>query len=285
MTSPDPPTASSPAPRRAELADFLRSRRLRLDPETVGLPQGGRRRTPGLRREEVAMLAQTSTTWYTWLEQQRDIRVSAPLLDRLADALRLDPGERAHLFALSGQPAPIRDVPREDVPPAVQRFIQGLHDRPASVLGRRWDYVAWNRAAEAVFGDITHRAPEDRNVLRRLFLDPSRRSFYTDWPCAAAATLAQFRADSAPHIDDPWFTALIEEISARSPDFRRLWARHDVKGNADGLKDFQHPTAGRMIMEHLILRVPDAPHLRIIVYNALPDWDTPEKLRRLLAAD
>lgn len=283
MTIQEPPASAPPALRRAELADFLRSRRQRLSPEAAGLPTGARRRTPGLRREEVALLAETSTTWYTWLEQQRDIRVSAPLLDRLAVALRLDAGERAHLFALAGQPAPLRDVLHEDVPPSVLRFIHGLHDQPATVLGRRWDDLAWNRAMAAVYGDFAERPPEFRNVLRRLFLDPTRRSFHTDWPSAAAVLLAQFRSESAPYLDEPWITGLIDEISARCPEFRRLWARHDVRASPDGLKDIQHPTAGRMLFEHLILHVPEAPHLRIVVSTPLPDFDTPAKLRRLLA--
>ena len=268
--------------RRAELADFLRSRRTRLTPEQVGLSGAGRRRTQGLRREEVALLAETSTTWYTWLEQSRDIRVSAPLLDRLARALRLDDGERRHLFALASQPLPIGSASRECVSPAVERFVQGLAN-PAYVLGRRQDYLAWNRAASAVFGDVGRLPPEERNVLRRMFLDPARRRFHTDWACAAAAILARFRADSAPFVEEPWFAALIEELNTRSPDFRRLWAKHDVRVNPDGLKDFQHPQVGRMVFEHLILRLPDAPDLRVVVYTPLPEHDTAAKLADLLA--
>ncbi|MFC4452540.1 helix-turn-helix domain-containing protein [Deinococcus sonorensis] len=278
-----PPELNLTLDRRAELADFLRTRRMRLSPEQVGLGGAGRRRTPGLRREEVALLAETSTTWYTWLEQRRDIRVSAPLLDRLARALLLDHGERTHLFALAGLPLPLSTELHEDVSPAVERFIHGL-SQPAYVLGRRWDYLTWNAAAEAVFGSLWLLPPEERNILRRLFLDPERRLFHTDWHCAAAGLVARFRADSAPFLEEPWMAALIEELQTRSPDFRRLWARHDVRGDPDGLKDFQHPEMGRMIFEHLILRLPDAPDLRVVVYTALPEWDTPAKLQRLLAA-
>ena len=284
MTISEGGTAGHPVTldRRAELADFLRSRRMRLTPEQVGLESGNRRRTLGLRREEVALLAQTSTTWYTWMEQRRDIRVSAALLDRLAGALRLDHGERLHLFALAGQPLPLGSGPREDVSPAVARFVHNLHEQPAYVLGRRWDYLTWNAATNAVLGDIGSLPSAERNVLRRVFLDPARRSFHTDWDCAASGILARFRADSAPFVDDPWFTALIEELRACSPEFRRLWAKHDVRGAADGIKDFQHPEVGRMVFEHLIFRLPDAPDLRVVVYTPLPEYDTPAKLRRLL---
>ncbi|ULH17042.1 helix-turn-helix transcriptional regulator (plasmid) [Deinococcus sp. KNUC1210] len=267
--------------RRTQLADFLRSRRMRLSPEQVGLSSTGRRRTQGLRREEVALLAETSTTWYTWLEQRRDIRVSGPLLDRLALALHLDAGERLHLFALAGLPLPLDTALHETVSAAVQRFIHGLHDQPAYVLGRRWDYLAWNRATELVFGC---RVAAEHNVLRRMFLDPARRQLYTDWNCAAAGMVARFRSDCAPYIGEPWCAALVEELSTTSPEFRRLWLQHDVKGSPDGLKDLQHPQMGRMMFEHLVLRLPDAPGLGIVVYTPLPDWDTPAKLRKLLQA-
>ncbi|AFD27047.1 helix-turn-helix transcriptional regulator [Deinococcus gobiensis] len=275
---------ASPLDRRRELAEFLRSRRLRLRPEQVGLTAGlgSRRRTPGLRREEVALLAETSTTWYTWLEQRRDIRVSAPLLDRLARALRLDAGERLHLFVLAGQPLPLSTAPSEQVSAATERFVQGL-TQPAYVLGRRWDYLTWNPAAARVFGLGPDLAPDERNVLRRLFLDPGRRLLYTDWACAAAGMVARFRSDIAPYIGEPWSAALIEDLNARSPEFRRLWARHDVWSNPGGLKDFQHPQMGRMTFEHLVLRLPDAPGLGIVVYTALPEWDTPAKFARLMA--
>ncbi len=269
--------------RRAELADFLRSRRERLTPEQVGLSAAGRRRTPGLRREEVAMLAETSATWYAWLEQRRDIKVSAPLLDRLAHALQLTPDERRHLFALAGQPLPMAvNPPLEVVTPALERFIHGLRDQPAYVLGRRWDYLAWNAAACAVLGDIGALAPDRRNLMRRLFLDPARRHLHTDWACIAANTVARFRADSAPFIGDPWFDALIADLRCGSPEFRRWWDRHDVRDAPNGRKDLQHPTVGRLVFEDLLFRVPDAPHLRVVVYTPLAEHDTPAKLRALL---
>ncbi len=279
LTLPDVPIALD---RRSELADFLRSRRRRLSPEQVGLNSGGRRRTPGLRREEVALLAETSTTWYTWLEQRRDIRVSGPLLDRLARALQLNAGERLHLFALAGLPLPLDTAPHEEVSAALERFVQGL-PHPAYVLGRRWDYLTWNRAAQLVFGPLDELPAAERNVLRRMFLDPARRRLHTDWACAAAGMVARFRADCAPYIGEPWCAALIEELTTLSPEFRRLWAQHDVKGSPDGLKDYQHPQAGRLMLQHLILRLSDAPGLAIVAYTPLPDLDTPGKLARLLA--
>ncbi len=269
--------------RRRELADFLRTRRGRLAPERVGLPRGARRRTPGLRREEVAQLADVGTTWYTWLEQERAIRVSAQVLDSIARALQLDGAERRHLFLLADQPLPPLPPPFEErVSPALQRLLDAQGRNPAYVVGRRWDRIAWNGAARAVFDDFPTLPPRERNTVWRLFTDPTKRRFHVDWVGTAQHVLAQFRADSARHVGDPWFTELIDDLHRASPEFRAWWPRHDVWGNPDGRKELEHPCSGRLVLEHTTLQVPDAPDLKVIMYTPLPEADTAVKLAGLV---
>lgn len=200
--------------RRDALAGFLRARRERLTPAQVGLPPGFRRRTPGLRREEVAQLADVGTTWYTWLEQGRDVRPSAVVLDALADALRLDRDERSYLFALAGRLLPAAPVtaPVAHVSPALQTVLDSLDPNPAFVRGWRWDVYAWNRAACAVFADFAALPAGERNIVRLLFTDPQARERWEDWEGIARATLALFRADHGRHADDPAFAALIADL-------------------------------------------------------------------------
>ncbi|HEY5197959.1 MAG TPA: helix-turn-helix transcriptional regulator, partial [Solirubrobacteraceae bacterium] len=194
-----PPNGSEQ--RRAELADFLRRRRAGIQPETVGLPSGGRRRTPGLRREEVAQLAGVGATWYTWLEQGRDVRASLDVLEAIARALRLTPAERGHLILLGrGEPAPPCRAPAERVSATLRRVVEGLGPNPAFVLGRRWDFLAWNRAACALFGwdGMPGRGlPVTRNHIWLTFMDPARRDLMLDWERSARTCVAKFRADSA----------------------------------------------------------------------------------------
>jgi transcriptional regulator with XRE-family HTH domain len=194
------------APRRAELADFLRTRREALQPAQVGLPGDGRRRTPGLRREEVGQLAGVGATWYTWLEQGRDVRASLDVLEALAEALRLTPAERSHLILLGrGEEAPVRSAPQEKLSPTLERLVQNLTDSPACIMGRRWDYLAWNRAFVVSFGDPADLPPGRRNALWASFMDPARRKLLMDWEKGARNAVARFRADSARHVGDPDF--------------------------------------------------------------------------------
>lgn len=271
--------------RHRELAAFLRARRARLSPEVVGLPRGARRRTPGLRREEVAELAGLGPTWYTWLEQERDIRPSAATLARLARALRLDDAERRYLFLLGGQPPPpAPDEGKETVSPAIRRVLAVLGATPAYVLGRYWDRLAWNRAAAHVFA-IAATPPHGRNLLWQLFTDATYRARVVDWPTIARGVLAEFRADSASAPDDPRFAALIGDLQRTSPEFRAWWPRHDVRGIAGGRKVFAHPAVGHLVLEHTILLIPAYPGHKLMVYAPLPEADTAAKLQRLLAAD
>lgn len=252
--------------RQKEFGDFLRSRRQRLTPAQVGLPSGFRRRTPGLRREEVAQLAGVGTTWYTWLEQGREVRPSTEVLNALADALRLDPAERQHLFVLADRPSPaLRTADREHVPDALVRMLDSMTDQPAYVLGRRWDVLAWNAAAAAVFGDFGSLHGDARNLMHMMFANPSHRRLLVDWDDLAPLSLAAFRADSARHAGDPDFERLIALLEEESAEFRAWWPRHEVMQHISTVKRLQHPTAGRLEFEYMSLDVADRPGMRLVV--------------------
>lgn len=269
--------------RENELAEFLRSRRARLSPADVGLPPGVRRRTPGLRREEVAELAGIGTTWYTWLEQGRDIRVSADVLENLARALRLTPDERAHLFrAAHGQPPPRPRAPQETAPLAARRLLAALGVAPAYITGRRWDLLAWNAAAAAVFGDFGALPEVERNLVRVIFTDSEMRRRLVDWEGTARRVLALFRADRGRYADDSWFTEVIDDLRRVSPEFDRWWPRHDVRERAEERKEVEHPLVGRLVLEPTTLHLVGSPDLMLVVYAPLPEQDTARKLRRLV---
>ena len=269
--------------RRREFGAFLRSRREKLTPAGVGLPDGFRRRTPGLRREEVALLAGVGTTWYTWLEQGRDVRASAEVLGALADALRLDPAERRHLFTLSDRPS--ADQPShgpEDVPDALGRMLASLAGQPAYVLGRRWDVLAWNAAAVALFGDYGLLQGDARNSVHRVFTDQTHRQLLVDWESVAANSLAMFRADSARYAGDPDFERLIATLMRASPEFRAWWPRQDVLQPLAGHKRLRDPEGGLMTFEYTALAVMDRPDMKLVVYTPLDEDGTSGRLKELL---
>ncbi len=272
--------------RRAELADFLRRRREQIKPEDVGLPNGSRRRTPGLRREEVAQLAGVGTTWYTWLEQGRDVRASLEVLEAVSRALRLTPAERTHLILLGRgeEPAPCKAA-NERVSPTIRRLIENLGPNPAYVLGRRWDYLAWNRAACAVFGDFDAIPRAQRNHVWRFFTDPTRRERMPDWERSSRLLVAKFRADSARHLGDPEFEQLIHTLRQSSPEFCKAWKRHEVARAGEGRKEINHPEAGLLVFEHAVFNPADAPEQRLVLYSPMPEHDTPEKLAAMLDSD
>ena len=269
--------------RRAELADFLRRRRASIQPEDVGLPSGGRRRTPGLRREEVAQLAGVGTTWYTWLEQGRDVRASMEVFEAIAKAMRLTPAERAHLILLGrGEEVPACKPPAERVSPTLRRLVENLGSNPAMVLGRRWDYLAWNRAACAVFGDFGTIPRAARNHLWQLFMDPLRREMFEDWSQTSRLAVAKFRADSAQHLGDPSFEELIQALRQSSPDFCKAWKRHEVARVGEGRKHVHHPMAGLLVFEHAVFHPVSAPEQRLTLYSPVPETGTAEKLAELV---
>lgn len=269
--------------RLRELGDFLRTRRARIAPEQVGLPRGSRRRTPGLKRAEVAQLATVSVDWYTWLEQGRPITVSTQVLESLVQALHLDANEREHLFFLAHQqPPPMISMGLETVSPTVQHFLdhQGLN--PAFVSGRRWDIVAWNEAACAVFGDFRLMTTRERNTVWRLFTSPMYRQLVVDWEQHARRVLAQFRTSCGRYLGDPQLTELINDLMLCSPEFRAWWPDHEVLGAPEGKKMLNHPQAGYLMFEHLTFQVFDTPDLKVTVYTPSDEADTPTKLSQLL---
>jgi transcriptional regulator with XRE-family HTH domain len=247
-----------------ELGDFLRGQRERLTPAALGLPPGTRRRTPGLRREEVAQLAGLSVTWYTWLEQGRDIALSPAALARLAAALRLGRAERAYLFALAGRRDPDPgDDPAEAVAPAVLAAVDAIA-APAYVLDRAWTALAWNRAAERLFVGWLD-GPGSRNLLRFIFLDPAARTLISDYEERARRVVAEFRAAASAHLGDASIRGLVETLRRASPDFARLWDAHDVLGREGGTRTFRHPTDGFLSYEQVTFDVAGRPDLKLTV--------------------
>ncbi len=215
--------------RRNELARFLRTRRERLSPAEVGLPVAGRRRTPGLRREELAFVAGMGTSWYTWLEQGRAITVSAQVLESLAQALHLNPEERLHLFILARREIPAATAAATAaVDEATQQVLDALIPCPAYVVNAQWNVVAWNTAACRVFLDFAALAGRERNLLWLLFTHPMLRGRYEDWEQVARHMLALFRVSTARSVEEPWYTKLIEDLSGVSPELQAWWPQHDM---------------------------------------------------------
>lgn len=265
--------------RLQELGDFLLTRRNRLAPEQIGLPSGGRRRTPGLRRAEVAQRAGVSVDWYTWLEQGRPITVSTQVLERLAQTLHLDTNEREHLFFLAHQPPPPERAPtRQAVSTTVQHFLDRLGTSPAYVTEEHWDVVAWNQAACAVFGDFGQMTLQERNLIWRMFLSPTHRQMLVDWEEHARHVLAQFRASCGHLFDDPRVTELLNDLMMASPEFRAWWPDHEVLRIPEGKKVFNHPQRGYLVFEHLTFQVYDAPELKVTVYTLVDEAETPTEL-------
>ncbi len=266
--------------RRQTLASFLRQRRAHLAPVDVGLPPGIRRRTPGLRREEVAQLANIGTSWYVWLEQGRDVHPSAQVLESLAQALKLTANERRHLFLLAGQPfPPPLSTADESISPTLQQVLDDLDPSPAYIMGRRYDYLAWNRAADALFSLSEATSRYARNLIWRLFTSPTMQE-RPHWEQLVRATLAEFRTASARYPGDTWFEELIEDLKQVSPEFCRWWPHHDVRGALDGHKSMTHTTLGHLEFEQFNLQVLSDPDIRIMIYS--PDAATRAILRRHL---
>ncbi|MDF4250541.1 helix-turn-helix transcriptional regulator [Streptomyces sp. WMMB303] len=286
--SPAPePTAPAPAPaapadsvRRQELAAFLRSRRERIPPERVGLPRGPRRRTPGLRREEVAHLSTVGVTWYTWLEQGRAIQVSAQVLDALARALMLDSSERAHLFALGGtaDPTPAAETPV--LPEGIRKVLDRLEPFPACVQNARYDIVAYNRVYGCLLGDLDAHPPEDRNCMWLAFTDPDWAAAMPDREEAIRLMVARFRSRMAEHLAEPAWKALLARMRT-SAEFRALWERHEVVRAADHTKRFRNPRVGMVSFTYHGLWLGPAEGARLGTYVPR-DEETQARVERLL---
>lgn len=272
--------------RRKEIAMFLRTRRARLAPEEVGLPRGRRRRTPGLRREEVAALAGVSAEWYKWLEQSRDVRASEDALRRIAAALRLEPGEAHHLLTLSGY-HPESDGNARDrqaaISPTIRRLLDQFEFLPAWVLGERWDVVAWNRAATFITGDIAAMQGIERNVVYQMFLGERLPRTLVDWEAHARDCVAKLRLGHARRVDDPWFNELVHLMLSRSKEFAAMWDAQLVQLPRDGVKHYHDPDAGRLTFDYIVFDVSDErmPAMQLVLYLPAPETDTLQKMKRL----
>ena len=256
-------TATSANP----LGVYLRDRRARLDPAALGFV-GGRRRTPGLRREEVAQRANISPTWYTWLEQGRGGAPSADVLNRIAAGLMLTEAEREHLFIIGlGRPPEIRYKAVEGVTPRLQRVLDAMEVSPAIIKTATWDVVAWNRAAAVVLKDYGKLPPDERNILRMMFGSPQIQAAQEDWRSVARFVVGAFRADAARAGAGAEITQLVEELSRLSPEFEALWRSNDVVAHGEGLKRIHHPELGPIELEFSAFAVDGRPELGMIVYN------------------
>ncbi|KHK59249.1 XRE family transcriptional regulator [Burkholderia sp. A9] len=260
--------ARRPSPeQRRELGAFLSSRRARLQPTEFGLPEGPRR-TPGLRREEVAMLAGVSVSWYTWLEQGRDIQPSADALRRISKVLKLDRVESAHLFALSSRELP-PVATGGGVSDGLEMLVRAI-DVPAYVRNTRLDILAWNDAIADLFVDYGSLQPHERNTLRLLFLYPPYRTLILDWEQMARGMISTFRAARAQAQDKLPFDSLVDELSGLSPEFRDWWPDTDVKGFDEGGKRLRHPTFGDIEFTYVALTPAGRPDLSLVTYIPRP---------------
>src|ERR1700691_4311924 len=262
------------------LGTYLRDRRTRLDPAPLGLP-AERRRPPGLRREEVAQRANISPTRYTWLGQGRGGAPSAGVLDRIARALMLTDLEREHLFLLGlGRPPEARYQKNDGVTPRLQRVLDALDPSPAVIRTATWDVVAWNRAACVMLMDYGSLPPEQRNILRFIFLDPRARAAQYDWESVARYVLGAFRVDAARAGAAAEVEPLVDELCRLSPEFKALWRDNDVQTHGEGVKHIRHPVLGRVAFEYSAFAVDGRPDLTLVIYNPLTPADA-EKITSL----
>lgn len=277
-------TAGRPLDRRAELSEFLRSRRARLKPEDVGLAAFGRqRRVPGLRREELAQLAGVSVAYYTRLEQGNGRNVSAEVLDAIARALRLTDAEHAHLTHLAKPKSHKKKTAarQQQVRTVLRQLLDTMDGVPAYIVGRRSEILAWNRMAAALFGDWSELAPAERNWARLVFLRPDYRDLFVDWEQKAIDIVCALRMDAGCYPDDPRLSALVGELSVKSEEFRRLWATHDVKEKSHGVKHLHHPLVGDLSLNFESFRLADGTDQSLITYHAEPGSPSADSLRLL----
>ncbi|HZH56951.1 helix-turn-helix domain-containing protein [Yanghanlia caeni] len=250
--------------RRKALGDFLRSARARVQPESVGLPAGQRRRTPGLRREEVAQLCGISTTWYTWIEQGRPVTVSPAVLARLAGVLRLQRAERQYLFELAECTDPEHERMQGDaLPPVLADCVHSI-TAAAYILDRCWNVMSWNQPFLQLFDGWPVRDARP-NLLRYIFLDPAARSLVVDWEERASRVVAEFRADAGAHTGEDDVREVIQELLRESPLFAHWWTRHTVIDRRGGVRDFQHPREGRLSYQQITFRLATRPDCKLVM--------------------
>lgn len=270
--------------RYKELADFLKTRRAKILPTQVGLSSATRRRTPGLRREEVAQLAGVGITWYTWLEQGRAIHVSTPVIESLAKVLLLDKEERTHLYLLANQPLPV-DIPGNQgtVSPILQHVLDNLTLCPSLVTDQRWNVIAWNKVACFIFGDLSKMNLREQNIVWAMFTDRKYKQLFVDWNLHAKGLLGRFRATCGQYIEDSWLALFIEDLKKQSEDFNLWWPLHEIESNREKYKQLCHPTVGILDFEVSNFDISDNSGLKMIVHTPLSGTDTAEKMKLLLS--
>ena len=270
-----------PAANENLLGAYLKDRRAKLDPTAFGFSMA-RRRTPGLRREEVAQRANVSTTWYTWLEQGRGGAPSADVLDRISHAMMLTDAEREHLFLLGlGRPPEVRYRAPQGITPRLQRFLDTLAYCPALIRTATWDVIAWNRAAATVLTDYSRLPEGQRNILRMMFRNAGVRAAQSNWQNVARFVVASFRADVARAGATGMVQSLVDELCATSPEFAAMWRDNDVRAHGEGAKILHHPTVGSLSLELSAFAVDGRPDLIMLVYNPAAPADA-EKIKSLL---
>ncbi|MFT8883340.1 MAG: helix-turn-helix transcriptional regulator [Liquorilactobacillus hordei] len=269
--------------RYQELGDFLKTRRAKISPAQVGLPVGSHRRTPGLRREEVASLAGIGITWYTWLEQGREIQVSAQILESLSRVLMLNEEETRHLYTLAHQVVPLA-IPshQQTVSPMLQRMLDSLVYSPALILDTRWNLIAWNTAARIALIDFDTISPADRNCVWLMFTDSEYQKRFTEWDKQAQGLVARFRAECSKYIEDPWVTEFVNKLKRKSPDFTKWWSMHNVEHEEGNYKILNHPKAGKLIFEHTSFFVADNMTLKLFINAPAPNTNTEDKMKNLV---
>ena len=267
------------------IGDFLKARRGQVVRTELGLPPIGDRRVSGLRREEVASVASVSVTWYTWLEQGRDITASRQVLDALAQTLQLSDAEHAYLLLLAGYsaPHPVDEPVSLTVPAHVQRLFDALVDFPAYAIAPDWGMSAWNAAYAALYPNVATVPAPDRNLLWLLFTDPYLRDLLPDWELTIRSNVSAFRADAGPRLADPPFAHLVQRLLEASEPFRAVWESHSIDVLTSRMRLFRHPVVGDLHVEQHSLTPSDDPELHLVIYTPLPTTDTAARLRQLVS--
>ncbi|EKQ52813.1 helix-turn-helix transcriptional regulator [Clostridium sp. Maddingley MBC34-26] len=269
--------------RYKELADFLKTRRKKVLPSQVGLSLGTRRRTQGLRREEVCQLAGIGLTWYTWLEQGRTIQVSTQVIESLSRVLLLNKQERIHLYSLANLPIPV-DIPayQETVSPILQHVLDNLVFSPSLIMDQRWNVIAWNKAACSILGNFNEMNDRERNIVWAMFTDNKYKQLYVHWDLHAKGLLGRFRSTCGQYINDSWLAQFIDDIKMESIEFNLWWPLHEVQSDNEVYKQLNHPIAGTLNFEVSKYNVFDNSGLTLIIHTPIAGTDTETKMKSLL---
>lgn len=273
----------NPKQRYKELGDFLRTRRAKILPSQVGLPEGTRRRTIGLRREEVSFLSGVGLTWYTWLEQGRPITISSQVIESLARTLMLDKKETMHLYNLARLTPPTEIATYDNtVNPMLKHVLDNVEFSPATILDQRYNIIAWNRASEKLLYDYSKLDTSKRNILRIMFTNEEYKKTIIDWESTAQSMLARFRIAYGKLVEDPYIKELVEELKSESKEFNSWWTMHNVEMEEEITKSITHPILGELNFEYTSYMVLSDRNLKLTILTALPGSDTEKKIKQFL---